>query len=167
AALDFAEKRLAAVPGATFRAEPLEYAGWRCRTAQLTHAMTGVSFPCTPLLGTAATAGIVTEVLDLGLGRPEDFERHANRIRGRIVMVRHEYPFASGHVHRRVKLGLAQQMGAVGFLIAHPEPGVGPVSGSSGRNGGAGIPALGIGIETANALRRSADGTLPTARMVI
>ena len=167
AALDFAEKRLAAVPGATFRAEPVEYPGWRCRTAQLTHAVTGVSLPCTPLLGTAATAGVVAEVLDLGLGRPEDFERHANRIRGRIVMVRHEYPFATGHVHRRVKLGLAQQMDAVGFLIAHPENGIGPVSGSSGRNGGAGIPALGIGAEAADVFRPSPDGTLPTARMVI
>ncbi len=75
----FAEKRLTAVPGATFRAEPVEYPGWRCRTAQLTHAVTGVSFPCTPLLGTAATAGLVAEVLDLGLGRPEDFERHAKQ----------------------------------------------------------------------------------------
>ena len=167
AALDFAEKRLAAVPGATFRAEPVAYPGWQCWTAQLTHAVTGVSFPCTPLLGTAATAGIVAEVLDLGLGRPEDFERNANRIRGRIVMVRHEYPFATGHVHRRVKLGLAQQMDAVGFLIAHPETGIGPVSGSSGRNGGAGIPALGIGAEAADVFRPSPNGTLPTARMVI
>src|SRR5712692_7891303 len=93
--------------------------------------------------------------------------RHASGIRGRIVMVRHEYPFATGHVHRRVKLALALEMGAAGFLIAHPEAGVGPVSGSSGRNGGDGIPALGIGAETADALRRSPDGTLPPARMVI
>src|SRR5262249_18289590 len=84
-----------------------------------------------------------------------------------IVMVRHEYPFASAHVHRRVKLSLAQRMGAIGFLIAHPEEGVGAVSGSSGRNGGAGIPALGIGVEAADAFRRSPDGTLPAARMVI
>jgi aminopeptidase YwaD len=168
AALDFLEKRLVAIPGVTFRAEPVEYPGWRCRTAQLTHAVTGVPFPCTPLLGTAATAGVVAEVLDLGLGRPEDFERHASRIRGRVVMVRHEYPFATGHVHRRVKLGLARQMGAVGFLIAHPETGIGPVSGSSGRNGGSGIPALGIGAEAANAFgSSSSDGTLPAARMVI
>src|SRR5712692_4038385 len=93
--------------------------------------------------------------------------RHASGIRGRIVMVRHEYPFATGHVHRRVKLALALEMGAAGFLIAHPEAGVGPVSGSSGRNGGDGIPALGIGAETADALRRSPDGALSTARMVI
>jgi len=167
AALAFARQRLAAVPGAKVRDDPVDYPGWRCQTAQLTTATTGVSFPCTPLLGTASAAGIVAEVLDLGLGRREDFERHADRIRGRIVMVRHEYPFTSGHVHRRVKLSLAQQMGAVGFLIAHPDRGVGAVSGSSGRNGGAGIPALGIGVEAADALRRLPDGTLPAARMVI
>jgi aminopeptidase YwaD len=167
AALAFVRERLAAVPGAKVRDDPVDYPGWRCRTARLTSAMTGVSFQCTPLLGTASAAGIVAEVLDLGLGRVEDFERNANRIRGRIVMVRHEYPFTGGHVHRRVKLSLAQQMGAVGFLIAHQERGVGAVSGSSGRNGGAGIPALGIGVEAADALRPLPDGTLPAARMVI
>src|SRR6266478_8471158 len=167
AALAFARGRLGAVPGAKVRDDPVDYPGWRCRMAQLTSATTGSAFQCTPLLGTASAAAIVAEVLDLGLGRVEDFERDADRIRGRIVMVRHEYPFASGHVHRRVKLSLAQQMGAVGFLIAHPEGGVGAVSGSSGRNGGAGIPALGIGVEAAEAFRGLPDGTLPAARMVI
>jgi aminopeptidase YwaD len=167
AALTFAAQRLAAVPGARVREDPVEYPGWRFRTAQLTNARTGVSLPCTPLLGTASAAGVVAEVLDLGLGRVAELERHANAVRGRIIMVRHEYPFAAGHVHRRVKLGLAQQMGAAGFLIAHPQRGVGAVSGSSGRNGGAGIPALGIDAEAAEALRRSPDGTLATARMLI
>jgi aminopeptidase YwaD len=167
AALAFARERLAAVPGAKVRDDPVDYPGWRCRMAQLTSSTTGSAFQCMPLLGTASAAGVVAEVLDLGLGRVEDFERQADHVRGRIVMVRHEYPFASGHVHRRVKLSLAQQMGAVGFLIAHPEGGVGAVSGSSGRNGGAGIPALGIGVEAAEAFRGLPDGTLPAARMVI
>jgi aminopeptidase YwaD len=167
AALAFARQRLAVVPNAKVRDDSVEYPGWRCRTAQLTNAMTGLSLQCTPLLGAASAVGLVAEVLDLGLGRTEDFEGHANRIRGRIVMVRHEYPFAAGHVHRRVKLGLAEQMGAVGFLIAHPEPGVGAVSGSSGRNGGTGIPALGIGVEVAKMFQRLPDGTLPAARIVI
>jgi len=167
AALAFARERLAAVPGAKVRADAVEYPGWRCRTAQLASATTGLAFQCMPLLGTAPAADLVAEVLDLGLGRAEHFERHANRVRGRIVMVRHEYPFASGHVHRRAKLTLAQQMGAAGFLIAYPEAGVGPVSGSSGRNGGAGIPALGIAVEAAHALHALPDGTLPAAHMVI
>jgi hypothetical protein len=69
AALAFARQRLAAVPAAKVRDDPVEYPGWRCRTAQLTNAVTGVLLQCTPLLGTASAAGLVAEVLDLGLGR--------------------------------------------------------------------------------------------------
>jgi Iap family predicted aminopeptidase len=167
AALSFARRRLAAIPGANARDDAIDYPGWRCHRAELSDARSGAALQCTPLLGTASTAGITAQVLDLGLGRHADFERQANDVRGRIVMVAHEYPFASGHVHRRVKLALAQQMGAAAVLIAHPEAGVGAVSGSSGRDGGAGIPALGIAAEAAAALRRAADGSLARARMVI
>jgi hypothetical protein len=167
AAFTFARQRLAAIAGARVRDDPVDYPGWRCWSAQLSDATTGTALPCTPLLGTAPTGGVTAEVLDLGLGRPEDFERYASDIPGRIVMVRHEYPFAAGHVHRRVKLGLAQQMRAAGFLIAYPEAGVGPVSGSSGRNGGPGIPALGIGAETATALGRAPGSALVRARIVV
>src|SRR5262249_34790034 len=110
AALAFARERLPAVPGARGRGHPPAYPGWWGRPAQRVSARTGVAFPSTPLLGTASAAGVLAEVIDLGLGRVEDFERHADRVRGRIVMVRHEYPFASAHVHRRVKLSLAQRM---------------------------------------------------------
>ena len=166
-AIAFARQRLEAVPGAQVREERVDYPGWRCRNAQLTHAVTGVALPCTPLLGSASTGSLVAEVLDLGLGRQEDFNRHANGIAGRIVMVRHEYPFTTSHLHRRVKLALAQEMGAVGFLIAYPERDAGPVSGSTGRNGGLGIPALGIAAEAADALRPLPDGTLARARMLV
>jgi aminopeptidase YwaD len=167
AARTFARERLAAVPHAKVREEPVEYPGWHCRTAQLTNMTTGASLACTPLVGTAPTAHLAAEVLDLGLGREDDFKRDAHRIAGRIVMVRHEYPFTPAHVHRRVKLRLAQQMGAVGFLIAHPEAGIGAVSGSTGRDGGPGIPALGISADAAQALRPSPDGTLASARIHI
>src|SRR5262249_22996297 len=133
-AIAFARQRLEAVPGAQVREEQVDYPGWRCRDAQLTPAATGVALACTPPPGSASTGGLVAEVLDLGLGRQEDFNRHTSGIAGRIVMVRHEYPFTPSHVHRRVKLALAQQMGAVGFLIAYPERDAGPVSGSTGRN---------------------------------
>src|SRR5262249_58628265 len=77
AALAFARERLAAVPGARVRDDPVDYPGWRCRTAQLVSAMTGVAFPCTPLLGTASAAGGEAGVLGLRLGRGGGFERHA------------------------------------------------------------------------------------------
>src|SRR5262249_45420724 len=153
AALAWARERLATIAGGSVRAHPVAYPGWRCRNAQLIDLRTGKPLRCTPLIGTAATAGLTAEVPDLGLGRAEDVARHAAAVRGRIVLVRHEYPFATGHVHRRVKLAMAQQAGAAGFLIAHPERGVGAVSGSSGRDGGPGIPALGIDAEAAEALR--------------
>jgi aminopeptidase YwaD len=167
AAVAYARERLGAVPGVQVREDLVDYPGWRCHAARLNHAANGASLPCTPLLGTASTAGTTADVLDLGAGRAEDFERHAKEIPGRFVLVRHEYPFATGHVHRRVKLGWAQQHGAAGFLIAHPGQGVGPVSGSTGRSGGAGLPALGISAEAAQALRPSSGGTLARARMII
>jgi hypothetical protein len=166
-AIAFARQQLEAVPGAQVREEHVDYPGWRCRNARLTHAVTGVTLPCTPLLGSASTGGLVAEVLDLGPGGHDDFNRHANDIAGRIVMVRHEYPFTSSHVHRRVKLALAQGAGAAGFLIAYPERDAGPVSGSTGRHGGAGIPALGIAAEAADALRRLPNGALASAHMLL
>lgn len=166
-ALAWARERLAAIPGGRVHEHPVAYPGWRCRDARLIDAASGKALRCTPLLGTAATAGLTAEVLDLGLGRADDFARHAEAVRGRIVLVRHEYPFAAGHVHRRVKLAMAEQAGAAGFLIAHPERGVGAVSGSSGRDGGPDIPALGIDADAAEALRRSADGTCRSVRMLI
>jgi hypothetical protein len=167
AAQSWAQARLAAIPGGSVREHPVPYPGWRCHGAQLIDVRGGNALRCTPLLGTAAAAGLTAEVVDLGLGRADDFARHAAAIPGRIVLVRHEYPFAPGHVHRRVKLAMAQQAGAAGFLIAHPERGVGAVSGSSGRDGGPGIPALGIDADTANALHPAPDGTRPTVRMII
>jgi len=167
AALAWAQARLAAIAGGSVREHPVAYPGWRCRNAQLIDAASGNALRCTPLLGTAATAELTAEVVDLGLGRPDDFARHADVVRGRIVLVRHEYPFAPGHVHRRVKLAMAQQAGAAGFLVAHPERGVGAVSGSSGRDGGPGIPALGIDADAADALRPSANGTRRSVRMII
>lgn len=160
-------QRLGAIPGGHVQEDSAGYAAWRCERASLIDIASGDDLACTPLLGTAAATDLEAEVYDLGLGRPDDFAAHRGVIAGRIVLVRHEYPFATGHVHRRVKLGLAQEAGAVGFLIAHPESGVGPVSGSSGRNGGPGIPALGVGAATVARFARRTDGTLRRARMTI
>jgi len=154
AALDWCEQRLRAVPGARSWRDRGSYPGWQVTRALVADADSAIEVASTPLLGSAFTpgAGVSAELLDLGLGRPEDVERHRARIPGRIVLVRHEYPFATGHVHRRRKLALAQEAGAVGFLIAVTEPELGPVSGSTGRSGGPGIPAFGLSMEAAQTL---------------
>jgi aminopeptidase YwaD len=152
--LDFAQQRLAAI-GRQARAEPVTYAGWRLHHASLL-LEDGAGLTCNPLLGSQSTpaGGVSAEICDIGRGTPEDFERHAGDIGGRFVMVRHEYPFSPQHVHRRRKLALAMERGAAGFIIANPHPASGPVSGSSGRGGREGIPAVGTDFEAAERLSK-------------
>src|SRR5262249_1778338 len=70
-----------------------------------------------------------------------------------------------GTIHRRRKYLAALDAGAVGFLIAGPLAGA-LVAGSSGRQGGDGIPAAGITPEAAAALKRTARGW-PSAALTI
>ena len=142
-AFDFVAIRMAAI--GPVRNEPSAYAGWTCHAARLEHR--GRLLDCAPLLGAMPCENLTLEVRDLGRGAPRP-----GRLDGLAAMARHEYPFATHAMHRRVKLAAATQAGAAAFLIVQPEPGVGPVSGSSGRAGGAGIPALGISAEAADAL---------------
>jgi len=144
-AFTLAAIRLAAI--GPVRNEPSDYAGWTCEEARLEHR--GRLLDCAPLLGSMPCEGLTLDVRDLGRGAPQP-----GRLDGLAVMARHEYPFATHALHRRVKLAAATEAGAAAFLIVQPEPGVGPVSGSSGRNGGPGIPALGISAEAADALRQ-------------
>lgn len=151
------ERVRAASPANSGRSIPVAYGGWRARRATL-KLESGLA-PCHPLVRTIATApgGLTAEVIDIGRGTPEEFASHAGEIKGRIVLVRHELMFAAGTIHRRRKYDMARANGAVGFLIAGPLSGH-VVAGSSGREGGEGIPALGISPETAARLRRRADG---------
>ncbi len=160
------ERVRAASPANTGRSIPVPYGGWRAKKATLKLA-DGGRVPCHPLVRTIATGkdGLTAEVIDLGRGTPDEFEAHAAEIKGRIVLVRHELMFAAGTIHRRRKYDMARANGAVGFLIAGPLPGH-VVAGSSGREAGEGIPALGISPETAARLGRRAAGW-PTATIAI
>ena len=143
---------------ALFRSEPVTYAGWTpgpCSLSLVDDKTAGTPLVVNPLLGAQSTPpeGLVAEVIDLGRGTEEDFARHAGALKGRIALVRHEYMFSSTTIHRRRKLGWAMERGAAGFLIANPEPGAGPVSGSSGRAGGAGIPAAATDLDSSIRLK--------------
>ncbi len=154
AALAWAMDRLAPL-GGQLRHVQVPYAGWRAERAEL--RLPGISGPvaCRALLRSASTPpdGVAAEVLDLGQGRAEDFDAAGERLRGRIALVRHEYPFSAKHLHRRRKYDMALARGAAAFLIANPQSGHGLLSGSSGRPpGGAGIPAAYIDHATATRL---------------
>jgi len=160
------ERVRAASPANTGRSIPVPYGGWRATKAALVLG-DGGAVPCHPLVRSIATPkdGLTAEVIDLGRGTPDEFQAHAAEIKGRIVLVRHELMFAAGTIHRRRKYDMARAHGAVGFLIAGPLAGH-VVAGSSGRESGDGIPALGLSPETAARLARRAAGW-PTATMTI
>jgi aminopeptidase YwaD len=160
------ERVRAASPANSGRSIPVAYGGWRAKRAALA-LPDGTLAACHPLVRTIATPpdGLQSEVIDLGRGTPEEFAAHAADIEGRIVLVRHELMFAAGTIHRRRKYDMARAHGAVGFLIAGPLAGH-VVAGSSGRQQGDGIPALGIAPETAARLGRRASG-FPTVTLTI
>lgn len=160
------ERVQAASPANSGRSIPVAYNGWKAKQARL-RLQDGSHAACHPLVRTIATGkdGLTAEVIDLGRGTPDEFSEHAAEIKGRIVLVRHELMFAAGTIHRRRKYDMAREKGAAGFLIAGPLPG-NVVAGSSGRDRGDGIPALGITPETAARLARTADGW-PTVTMFI
>jgi aminopeptidase YwaD len=151
AARDWAAGRLAAILGGSLRRDAVAYTGWSCRSFALTELPTGRDLQATPLLGAAATPpkGLTLEVVDCARGAPDQIAAAGAKVRGKAVLIQHEYPFASWTIHRRVKLAAAIEAGAAAFLIAQPEPEIGPVSGSAGMAGAPMIPALGISAEAA------------------
>lgn len=165
-ALDYVAAAALKGCGVTVKALPVAYGGWTAEKAELI-LEGGAAVACCPLVRSIATPpeGLEVEVIDIGRGTPEEFEAHAAEIGGRIVLVRHELMFAAGTIHRRRKYNMAREAGAVGFLIVSPIPGK-LVTGSSGRDGVDGIPALGITQATAALLRRRASGR-PKVRMTI
>ncbi|NYE23828.1 M28 family peptidase [Pigmentiphaga litoralis] len=172
AAMAWALDRLRETGGTVSRVN-VPYDGWRCLDARL-HLLegddTGVPLACKPLLRSLSTpdGGLIGEVLDLGIGRLDDFDRAGDAVRGKIVLVRHEYPFSPTHMHRRRKYDLAVARGAIGFLIANPLPGKGLLSGSSGRaRGGPGIPAAYIDFESGERIATACAAGPAHVRLVI
>jgi aminopeptidase YwaD len=173
AAVDWAVERLRDAVGPRGRASRMEIAfpGWTLNRASLVClSRPDLRLRCMPLLRSFSTPpeGVTAPVIDLGVGRPADFERMADRIAGSIVLVEHEYPFTPDHVHRRRKYDAALAAGAVGFLIANPWPGGGLMSGSSGRAPDApGIPAAYIDARTREHLREQIEASSPLACLTV
>lgn len=152
AALDLVRQMGQDATGKAAQVLPAPYDGWEATLAALHLLECGrrVPLPCLPLLRSAPTpqGGIEAEVVPVGRGTPEEFAALGGDLHGRFALVRHEYMFAAGHIHRRRKYAAALAAGAAGFLIAGPLPAA-AVAGSSGRRQEAGIPAFGITPEAA------------------
>ena len=148
-ACEHLSSRLRATTGVAPTRAPVSYLGWSRSDVVLERIDgTGQTFPCVSLVRSPVTppAGLIAELVDVGRGTEQEFLALSAKIAGCIVLVRHEYMFATGTIHRRRKYQWALKHGAVGFLIACHLSGAGPVTGSSGATPERGIPAIGIRI---------------------
>ena len=158
AACEWLEARLRQVTGEAPRRVPVDYRGWSRGEAVLERLDgSGGTYDCISLVRSPPTPadGLEADLIDVGRGTEADFDAAGASVDGNVVLVRHEYMFAAGTVHRRRKYTWAVDRGAAGFLIASHLPGPDlPVTGSSGATPERGIPAAGISAATAQALTR-------------
>ncbi|MFN2291412.1 MAG: M20/M25/M40 family metallo-hydrolase [Anaerolineae bacterium] len=136
--------------------EPVEYVGWIRGEANLEvidpvqKAISCISLPHSP------PADLEGTIIELGDGAPEEFERRAAEIPGRIVMVNSVVrPLGTRRwIHRGEKYGRSLMAGAAGFLFVNHYPGYGPATGGVGHDGEGLIPGFSIAHEDGAFLRR-------------
>ena len=167
-ARSFAEKRLSEIGAGRPCSIAYPYLGWQ-RVASSIDLADGTSIDATSLVLSPATpsGGLEVEALDLGRGTSDDFVAERERIGGRAVLVRHEFPFTVRHVHRRRKYDWAKRGGAVAFFIANNLPGVGVVSGSSGRGEPDDVPSVGLSYEGGAKIAALAKDSITKVRLHI
>ena len=112
------------------------------------------SLASVPLVMSPPTASAEQEfeVVDLGRGAPAEFAAAEGLIPSRAVLVQHEFPFSTGHIHRRRKYELARELGAGAFIIANNTAATGPVTGGIGLGDDKDIPAIGVSREVGEIL---------------
>ena len=143
------------------------YQGWRRIRAGVSPGEQQAALEATSLVLSPATppGGLELELIDLGRGSAQDFALRREAIAGKAVLVRHEFPFSVEHIHRRHKYGWAKAAGAGAFIIANYLPGVGVVSGSSGRGEPGDLVSVGVSHESG--LELSAASERPGKRVRI
>ena len=142
-------------------AESFEMPAWERGPARLV-LMTAegeVEIPCLALPGTHA-CDLTAEMIDIGSGSPEDYQKLAQPAAGKIVLTN------SQGINRMDKYAAAVEAGAAAFFFSSDKPGMLIPTGSTG-NPSKTTPAAGLACEHAARIRRLlAKGPL-TARLVL
>ncbi|MGD9049589.1 MAG: M28 family peptidase [Anaerolineae bacterium] len=137
--------------------EPVDYTGWIRGEATL-QIVSPVQkmIPCISLPH-SPPADLEGTIVDMGDGAPEDFERRADEIKGKIVLTTsHVAPNDSKRrIHRIEKYGRSLLAGASGFVFVNHYPGYGPATGGIGHGGQEGlIPGFSVCYEDGAYLQR-------------
>ncbi len=145
-AAEFFKTKMTAYGLAGVCLEPVEYIGWIRGSARLEiispveKAIPCISLPHSP------PCNMEGVIIDMEDGAPEDFDRRADDIRGKIVMTTSLVNPKGGNrwIHRGEKYGRSMLAGATGFIFVNHYPGYGPATGSIGKAGQSPIPGISI-----------------------
>jgi aminopeptidase YwaD len=126
-------------------AEPFEMAGWERGTARLVVISEGreIEIPCLALPGTYP-CDLEVELIDVGAGAPDDYQKLAGPAAGKIVLTNSE------GLGRMEKYMAAVEAGAAAFIFGSNQPGMLAPTGSIGKD----TPAIGLAHEQAARIRR-------------
>lgn len=145
-AAEFLKSKLEEYGLGNVHSEPFDYTGWTRGDACLEiFSPVRKTIPCISLPH-SPPAALEGEIIDMGDGSPEDFDRMADEIRGKIVMTTSVMnpKDAKRWIHRSEKFGRSLMAGATGFIFANHYPGLGPATGGIGNNGEGMIPGVSI-----------------------
>lgn len=159
-AADFMKAKLEAYGLENVTLEAVQYGGWQRGDVQLKIVSPiEMSIPCITLPHSPAV-DLEGQVIDLGDGAPEDFDKYAADIAGKIVLTNSVvYPGDSKRwIHRNEKYGRALLAGAIGFIFVNHYPGYGPATGGIGpdrpESGAALIPGVSLSLEDGAFIQR-------------
>jgi len=170
-AVEFMAGRLKAYGLTNVATEPFRYTGWFRRTAEMEMVKPyRQELPCISLALSPSTApeGLEAEVISVGAGKKQDYEKAKDRIRGKIVVCSTEPFDGEGNWgHRRTRYGFAVLHGASAFVFMQHLPGQLPQTGSlrPGYRMIGEIPGVGVSLETGSFILRQLKQEAVTMRL--
>ncbi|NKB70713.1 MAG: M28 family peptidase [Candidatus Latescibacteria bacterium] len=137
------------------RLEPYSYASWsRGETYLQVVSPVEMEIPCIAL-PYCPSARLEAEMVFVGDGAPDDFERAGRALKGRLVMATSRPPRGLGrNVHRSEKYARSALGAAAGFIFANHYEGLGPATGSIADNREALMPGISVSKEWGDFLVR-------------
>lgn len=159
-AVEFMASRLKAYGLANVVAEPFKYTGWFRGSAEMQMLQPlQCDLPCISLALSPSTPkeGLEAEVINIGAGKKQEYEKVKDLLPGKIAMCSTEPFDGEGNWgHRRTRYGLAVLHGAVGFIFMQHLPGQLPQTGSlrPGYRMIGEIPGVGVSLETGSLILR-------------
>ncbi len=132
--------------------EPFSFTAWRrgapAQLSMQTPLVKAYDCYALPYSGATGPQGVRAALVDIGAGAAADIETHRKKIKGRFVLT------TAAGAHRTDIYATCESLGAVGFILGNTVEGMMLHTGSVANGRGGTIPAVSIGCESAQQIRR-------------